>query len=319
MLTFVYGLKRLAASGWDLVPLFAVVVAGVLGGLFVRRQRRHPQPLLDLSMFRDGRVSAALTVNALSFFVLYGTQLAIAQYLQLVLGMSPLRAGLWALPSVLAYLLASLLGPRLARRFPAGRVIAAGLAVMAAGFAVVAVAGLPAVVAGTVLFSLGLAPVYILTTDLVVTTVRPERAGMAAAVTETGAELGGALGIAVLGSIGVAAYRHGLTAAAPARFHLPATGTLADATVPGGRSARGGRFPASRVRRPRLHERLRADVGGRRGAGGRRRDPGRPRAANRHAAARREDAGHAAVRREDAGHAGVRRGVRAGRAAARRD
>jgi DHA2 family multidrug resistance protein-like MFS transporter len=87
---------------------------------------------------------------------------------------------------------------------------------MAVGFAVLATAGavaLPAVVAGTVIFSVGLAPAYILTTDLVVSTVRPERARMAAAVTETGTELGGALGIAVLGSVGVAAYRHELPGA----------------------------------------------------------------------------------------------------------
>jgi DHA2 family multidrug resistance protein-like MFS transporter len=210
VLTFVYGLKRLAASGLQLLPLLAIAAAGALGGLFLRRQRRHPQPLLDLALLKDVRVSVALVANALSFFVLYGTQFAIGQYLQLVLGMTPLRAGLWTLPSVVAYLLASLFGPRLTRWFSVGRVIAGGLAVMTVGFAVLAAAGavaLPAVVAGTVIFSVGLAPAYILTTDLVVSTVRPERAGMAAAVTETGTELGGALGIAVLGSVGVAAYR----------------------------------------------------------------------------------------------------------------
>jgi MFS transporter, DHA2 family, multidrug resistance protein len=184
-------------------------------------------------MFRDTRVSVALVANGLAYFVLYGTQLAIAQYLQLVVGLTPLWAGLWTLPAVVAYLLASLFGPGLVRWFPAGAVIAAGLAAMTAGFLVLAgagVAGLPAAVAGAVLFSIGLAPVYILTTDLVVTTVRPQRAGMAAAVTETGAELGGALGIAVLGSIGLAAYRHGMGGAA-VRFGLPADGTLADAVV----------------------------------------------------------------------------------------
>jgi DHA2 family multidrug resistance protein-like MFS transporter len=98
--------------------------------------------------------------------------------------MSPLRAGLWALPSVLAYLVASLSGPGLTRWFPAGRVAAAGLAVMSAGFAVLALAGaegLPAVVAGTVIFSVGLAPAYILTTDLVVSTVVAVAAVLAAA------------------------------------------------------------------------------------------------------------------------------------------
>ncbi len=226
VLIFVYGLKRLAASGWHPIPLAAIGLAVLLGALFVRRQRRIPQPLLDLTMFRNARVSVALGSNALSFFVLYGTQLAIAQYLQLVLGLSPLRAGLWTLPSVLAYLGMSFLSPALARRFPVGRVVAAGLVAMAGGFAVLAHGGLDGVVAGTVVFSIGLAPVYILTTDLVVATVRPSRAGMAAAVTETGCELGGALGIAILGSLSVAAYRHGMTGSV---VPLPAGGTLADA------------------------------------------------------------------------------------------
>jgi DHA2 family multidrug resistance protein-like MFS transporter len=215
VLLFVYGVKRLAASGADVVPAAAVVSAVLLGVVFVRRQRRIPHPLLDLSMFRSPRVAVALGSNALSFFVFYGIQLAIAQYLQLVLGLSPLRAGLWLLPSVLAYLAASFLGPALARRFPPGRLVAAGLAAMAAGFAVLATGTVPAFVAGTVIYSVGLAPVYILTTDMVVAAVRPARAGMAAAVTETGCELGGALGIALLGSLTVAVFRHGMAGAVP--------------------------------------------------------------------------------------------------------
>jgi MFS transporter, DHA2 family, multidrug resistance protein len=229
VLLLVYGLKRLAAEGWHAVPSAAVLAAALLAVLFVRRQCRITHPLLDLGLFADRRVSVALTGNALSYFVLYGTQLAIAQYLQLVLGLSPLRAGLWTLPSVTAFLAASFLGPVLARWFPAGRVIAAGLAVMSAGFGLLALGGLAGIVAGTVVFSIGLAPVYILSTDLVVSTVRPERAGMAAAVTETGSELGGALGIAMLGSIGVAAYRHGMTGPAVDGLPVPSGGTLVDA------------------------------------------------------------------------------------------
>ncbi|GIE98459.1 MFS transporter [Paractinoplanes rishiriensis] len=223
VLLFVYGLKRLAAEGWHPLPPAAMLLAVLLGVLFVRRQRRLRQPLLDLTIFREARVSVALISNALSYFVLYGTQLAIALYLQLGMGLSPLAAGLWTLPSVLAYLGSSFLGPALARRFPVGPVIAAGLAVMAAGFAILALGGLPAVVTGMVIFSVGLAPVYILTTELVVVTVRAARAGMAAAVTETGCELGGALGIAVLGSLSVAAFRHGM-----AGYDLPPGATLTD-------------------------------------------------------------------------------------------
>nr|WP_221379605.1 hypothetical protein [Actinoplanes polyasparticus] len=175
-----YGIKRLAAEGRPAVPLLSIVVAGLLLALFLRRQRRVEQPLLDLTMFRDGRVRVGLAANALSFFVLYGTQLAIVQYLQVVLDLSPLRAGLWALPSVGAFLLASLLGPVLVRWFPAGRVVAVGAVVMAAGHALTALApyggGLPALVAGMVIGGLGLAPVYTLTTDLVVSSVRSSRA-----------------------------------------------------------------------------------------------------------------------------------------------
>ncbi|WP_433383871.1 MFS transporter [Actinoplanes sp. CA-142083] len=209
VLLFVYGVKRVAASGLSAVPVLAVVVAAGLFVIFLRRQRRIPQPLLDLTLFRDARMTVAVGSNALSYFVLYGSQLAIAQYLQLFLGLSPLQAGLWTLPSVIAYLLASFGGPALTRFAAPGQVIAAGLATMAVGFAVLALGGLPAVVTGMVLFSIGLAPAYILSTELVVATVRPARAGMAAAVTETGCELGGALGIAILGSLVVAAYRHG--------------------------------------------------------------------------------------------------------------
>ncbi|MGK5685605.1 MFS transporter [Actinoplanes sp. URMC 104] len=233
VLIFVYGLKRLAAEGRPAVPFLAILAAGGLGALFLRRQRRIPQPLLELGMFRDARVRVALATNALSFFVLYGTQLAIVQYLQIVLGLSPLRAGLWAMPSVVAFLVSSLAGPVLTRWFPTGRVVAAGAVVLAAGHALMAFApfggGLAALVTGMVIGGLGLAPVYTLTTDLVVSSVRSSRAGMAAAVTETGAELGGAVGIAVLGSVVVAAYRYGMSGVPG----LPADGTLMDAVAAG--------------------------------------------------------------------------------------
>ncbi|WP_433290562.1 MFS transporter [Actinoplanes sp. CA-030573] len=259
VLLLVYGVKRLAASGWSLPSTAAVLLSLLLGAAFLTRQRRITFPLLDLTLFRDRRLTVALAANALSFFVQYGSLLATAQYLQVVLGLSPMRAGLWTLPSVIAYLAASFLGPALAHRFPRGRVIALGLAAMAAGFAVLAAMAadpsmpaavatfpaaafgdLPVLVVGTCLIASGLAPVYILTTELVVSTAvaapsspagepHPSRAGMAAAVTETSAELFGALGIAILGSLVVAVYRHG-TADLP----LPAGGTLPDAASTAG-------------------------------------------------------------------------------------
>jgi DHA2 family multidrug resistance protein-like MFS transporter len=104
-----------------------------------------------------------------------------------------------------------MLTPALARRASPALVMAAGLVLAAAGFGLLTLvdgtAGLGVLVTGSVVFSFGVAPVGTLATDLIVGAAPPERAGAAAAVSETGAELGGALGIAVLGSIGAAAYR----------------------------------------------------------------------------------------------------------------
>jgi MFS transporter, DHA2 family, multidrug resistance protein len=233
ILLLVYGVKRLAASGWQITPFLAIAASVALAILFVRRQRRIPQPLLDLRIFQDARTSVALAGNALSFFVHYGTQIAVAQYLQLALGLTPLQAGLWTLPSVFAYLAASFLGPALARWIPTGYVIAGGLALIAAGLVIMATGGLGAVIAGAVVFSVGLAPAYILTTDLVVSTAPPARAGMAAALAETGCELGGALGIAGLGSLMVAAFRHS-AGPALADFGLPPDATFGEAVATAG-------------------------------------------------------------------------------------
>jgi DHA2 family multidrug resistance protein-like MFS transporter len=110
-----------------------------------------------------------------------------------------------------------MLAPVLARRIRAGTLVAGGLAVAAAGCALLTLAGdgLASVVAAHVVLSIGLGPVVTLSTDLVVSAAPEERAGAAAAISETGSELGGALGIALLGSLGTAVYRSELTGAPP--------------------------------------------------------------------------------------------------------
>jgi MFS transporter, DHA2 family, multidrug resistance protein len=236
VLSAVYGLKRIAQSGVDPLSVAAIVVGVLLAVLFVRRQSRRDDPMVDLGLFRRTAFSVALASNSVSFFVLYGSQLWIAQYLQVVLGLSPLRAGLYTIPSVLGYLLGATIAPAAAKRLSPHRAIVIGLVVVCAGFALLAgIAGghgLTLVIAGSVVFSLGLAPVYALTTEIIVASVPPERAGTASAITETGAELGGALGIAVLGSLGVAVYRHLLShAALPPQAADEAGGTIGSASA----------------------------------------------------------------------------------------
>jgi len=163
--------------------------------VFVRRQRRLADPLLDLRLFRSPAFSAALAANTLDFFVSFAALLFLAQYLQLVLGLSPLRAGLWMLPSSAGFIVGSLLTPLLVRRARPAYVMAAGMALAAIGFALLtrldAAAGLAVLVTGSVAFSLGSAPMTTLATDLMVGTAPPQRAGAASAISETSSELGG--------------------------------------------------------------------------------------------------------------------------------
>jgi MFS transporter, DHA2 family, multidrug resistance protein len=187
--------------------------------VFVRRQQVLSDPLIDLGLFRSSTFNAALAANTLSLAIAFGIFLFIAQYLQLVLGFSPLEAGLWTIPSAGGFIAGSMLAPIVVRHVRPGLAVAGGLGLTAVGLALLAQvdgsSGLAVVVVGSVIVAFGVAVPVTLGTDLIVGSVMPERAGVASGISETGAELGGALGIAVLGSIGVAVYRNQMADALP--------------------------------------------------------------------------------------------------------
>jgi MFS transporter, DHA2 family, multidrug resistance protein len=222
VLAVVFGLKLIAQDGIGGLAAAAILVGLGVGAVFVRRQLTLADPMIDLRLFRSTAFNASLATNLLGIFIAVGYFLFVAQYLQLVLGLSPLEAGLWSLPSAGGFIVGSNLAPRILRRVRPAYVIGVGLAMATVGLAVLAqVGGSPnadlAILAVASLFvSLGLAPVFTATTDLVVSSAPPERAGAASGISETGAELGGALGIAILGSIGVAVYRGELADTLPA-------------------------------------------------------------------------------------------------------
>lgn len=232
VLAVIYGIKRIAEGGNILAPGTSIVAGSAIGIMFVRRQKRLADPLIDLSLFREPAFSVSLAINVVGFFVAFGTFLFIAQHLQLVLGLSPLEAGLWTAPSGVAFIVGSMLAPGIASRMRPTRVIACGFAVAAVGFAVLtqidASGGLDVVVVGYVILSLGLAPVVTMTTDLIVGTAPPERAGIASGLSETSTELGGALGIAVLGSIVTALYRSQMASGVPTAVPPEAADTARD-------------------------------------------------------------------------------------------
>ncbi|HSV57323.1 MAG TPA: MFS transporter [Variovorax sp.] len=211
VLAVIYGVKHIAGSGADWVAAGSIVLGLAIGAVFLRQQRKLAQPFIDLRLFRRGMFSAALAINVLGFFVAFGTFLLIAQYLQLVIGLSPLAAGLWSAPSGLAFVVGAMLTPRIVNHLRPPQVIAAGFVIAALGFGLLTQTGgahdLAVVVGAYTVFSLGLAPVFTLASDLVVSTAPPERAGAAAGISEMSAELGGALGIALLGSVVTVVYR----------------------------------------------------------------------------------------------------------------
>jgi DHA2 family multidrug resistance protein-like MFS transporter len=221
VLAVIYGLKRAAEGGLDGVAILSVLAGLAVGAAFLRRQGRLADPLIDLKLFRIPAFSAALAVNILGFSTAFATFLFIAQYLQSVLGLTPLKAGLWGIPAALAFIVGSMATPAIVRRFHPARVIASGMMVSAAGFVLLAwvddvTAPLAMLVLGSVVFSVGLTPVVTLTTDIVLSAAAAARAGAASALSETSAEFGGALGIAVLGSIVTAIYRGGIANTLPA-------------------------------------------------------------------------------------------------------
>ena len=221
MLPVVYALKSVATDGVTTAGAVAGVVGLGAGAWFVHRQRTVADPLLDLRLFARRAFSVSVATNLLSVFALVGLLVLVPQYLQLVAGMSPLEAALWLVPGTLTGMAGALVAARLARRVAVRRLIGGALALAAAGFGSLALlgvgAGPAAVVVGMAVAGMAVALVETLTTDLILDSVPADRAAAASAISETGFELGGALGVAVLGSVAAATYRAGLPGRRPGR------------------------------------------------------------------------------------------------------
>jgi MFS transporter, DHA2 family, multidrug resistance protein len=244
VLAAIFGVKTWAREGLGLVPLLAIGGGLAVGYLFLRRQKRLADPLIDLRLFRVPAFRVSLVTFTLTTLVVFGSYVYIAQYLQLVLGLSPLSAGLWMLPASLGVIAGSMLAPAIVRRVQPALVMGGALALATLGFIVltqVGTFGLLAMVVGATTVFLGLGPVFTLGTDLIVSSAPPERAGAAAAISETSSEFGGALGIAVLGSLGTAIYRGRMGGTALA--DLPAQARAAAEETLGGAVAAAAQLP----------------------------------------------------------------------------
>lgn len=249
VLPVVYGLKELATAGPAPLAFAALAVGLLVGTAFVRRQLRLDDPLLDLRLFRRRALTGALGVNLGVGVIMAGTFLLLTRWLQLVAGLSVLRAGLVLVPLQVAMMAATLSVPRLATRVRPARVMAGGLLLGALGLVaisqVAASSPVVLVVGGLLLASVGIAAPTALGTDLVVGSVPTAKAGSAGALSETSGEFGVALGVAVLGSLGSLVYRTTLD--------VPAGTPAADAET-----ARGGLESAVGLTSPGLADAARA-------------------------------------------------------------
>lgn len=234
VLAVIFGLKQIAQDGIATLPVVSMIVGLAVGTAWVRRQLASDDPMIDLTLFRIPSFRASLAVNFLAIFVAVGYFLFVAQYLQLVVGLSPLEAGIWSVPSAVAFIVGSNLAPRIVRRLPLSRLMGGSLGLAAVGLAILTQVGssnglgLAVVVVASVVISLGLAPVFGLTTELIVGSAPPERAGAASGMSETFFELGGALGISILGSIGTAIYRGTISTQLPAGIPADAAAAARD-------------------------------------------------------------------------------------------
>ncbi|WP_244414939.1 MFS transporter [Streptomyces hygroscopicus] len=245
MLPVVYGVKEIARDGLAAWPVLAVVGGLLAAAAFVYRQRTARHPMLDLELFRHRGFSVSVLMNLLAMFAIVGCAVFFTQYLQSVRGMSPMEAALWNLLPTLAVGGMAPVAAVLAQRMDRAYVIAMGCIIAAGGFVWLSWlepgSALWFVLVGSAVYASGLVMVMSLGNELAIGLAPPERAGSASAVLESGTELGGALGMAILGSIGSALYRTDIGDALPAG--LPAGAAEAARETLAGAAAVAGELP----------------------------------------------------------------------------
>jgi DHA2 family multidrug resistance protein-like MFS transporter len=220
MISLVYGVKTLAEGKEPGIAVVTFVVGLALVVAFVVRQLRMPMPMINVRLFRIRAFSGAVVVDLLSVFSLVGAMFALTQFLQLVLGLSVIKSALWMLPQAAISACAGFVAAALVKRFPTSLIVSLGGLITAGGFALLLTLTpdtQPWMVAITLcLVGLGAGVGMTLTNDLIMSSVRPEQSGQAAAISETAYELGTAFGTAILGSVLLGFYRTNLADSAPA-------------------------------------------------------------------------------------------------------
>lgn len=212
LVALVYSVIEAPDHGWLAGrTIVGLAVAGLLLAGFVRWELRHPTPLLDPRVFARRGLAAGSTSILIQFFAFYGFTFITLQYLQLVRGATPLLAAVEVLPLAATMIPTSRLAPALTKRFGTRAVIAAGLTLMAAGLVVVAQLSIDSpyweMAIGLVVLGVGMGAAMTPATSAITQALPSAQQGVGSALNDLSRELGGAIGIAVIGSILTATYR----------------------------------------------------------------------------------------------------------------
>ncbi|MFJ5999125.1 MFS transporter [Streptomyces sp. NPDC092370] len=231
VLPVIYGLKEITTEGWNVRYVVSITVGLLFAALFVHRQRTSASPMIPPSLFRIRGFGPAVALNLLSLFAMMGSAFFTTQYIQSVLDKSALEASLWSLlPSMPIGVAAPMAAVLVQKGLSRAAVVTAGFVISASGYGLLALAGpdsmwLVLTACGVLAFGIVMVTTQVM--DLAMGAAPVERAATASSLMETGAEFGGALGMAVLGSIGTAVYRREIPGSAPAPAHETLGGALA--------------------------------------------------------------------------------------------
>ena len=252
LLPFVWAIKAAAHDGLSATAILMFAVGIAAGIMFVRRQNRSATPMLDMALFSHGPFSSSVLANFLSIVGLIGFLFFTSQHLQLVLGLSPLAAGLVTLPGAIVSMIGGLYVVRLARRFAPWTLMVAGLNLVSAGFLLILLfrhdLSVAAVVASLIVLDMGVGVSKTISNDS--RWRSSAKAGAASAVSETAYELGAVVGTATLGTIFSTFYRSNITL----------TGGLTEAQAADARESIAGAISVARDLPPALREPLAASA-----------------------------------------------------------
>ena len=246
LLGIVWGLVRGNAHGWTSLGIVAPIVAGVfLVAAFIWWESRATSPMLPLAFFRNRTFALSNVASLFMFFGMFGSIFFLAQFFQTVQGYTPLQSGLRILPWTAMPIFVAPIAGALSDRIGGQRLMAAGLALQAAGLAWIAAISTPTmpythIIGAFVISGIGMALFFAPVANVVLSSVRPDQEGKASGANNAIREVGGVFGVAVLATIfsrvggyqSAESFVHGMTTAVYVGAGLVALGALAAALIP---------------------------------------------------------------------------------------